>query len=181
MHNCNALLYCNDKKNAIAMVIIYVLFCFFADDMLLFTEANLQQMEYVREVLGYFCHFSGAKVSKEKSNIVFSSNVPRPVGSEISNLVGFRVANSLGTYLGIPFVEGRSERQRFAPLLKKIRARLDNFSGRSLSLAGRLTLVKSVLCSIPYYTMQIARLPCSVCRSIEEMIRSFLWGSSGEA
>lgn len=49
----------------------------FADDLLVFSEASEEHVRIVKEVLEYFCEFLGAKISKDKSIIVFSSNVHR--------------------------------------------------------------------------------------------------------
>lgn len=39
-----------------------------------------------------------------------------------------------------------------------------------------MTLVKSVLQAIPTYSMHIFRFPVSVCKSLDQMCRNFLWG-----
>lgn len=62
--------------------------------------------------------------------------------------------------------------------MDRIRQRLSGFSAKSLSLAGRLVLVKSVLCSILYYSMQTSKFPKLVCNKIEELVRGFLWHGS---
>ena len=48
-----------------------------------------------------------------------------------------------------------------------------------LSKGGRLTLVKSVLLSIPTYFLSLFPLPSSVAVKLEEIQRNFLWGSFG--
>ena len=45
-----------------------------------------------------------------------------------------------------------------------------------ISLAGRLTLINSVIFALPNYTMQTAVLPLSTCDEIDKKCRSFLWG-----
>jgi hypothetical protein len=42
-------------------------------------------------------------------------------------------------------------------------------------MAGRLTLSKFVLSFIPYYHMQYAKLPKTLCDEIEKTQRGFLW------
>lgn len=56
--------------------------------------------------------------------------------------------------------------------------RLSGWKAKTLSLAGRLTLVKSVTSAIPNHLMQTMELPRSVCDHIDKVNRSFLWGSS---
>ncbi|XP_004289445.1 PREDICTED: putative ribonuclease H protein At1g65750-like [Fragaria vesca subsp. vesca] len=57
---------------------------------------------------------------------------------------------------------------------------LSGWSSKTLSMAGRLTLVQSVTASIPIYAMQTAKLPLSLCESIDKANINFLWGDSNE-
>jgi hypothetical protein len=50
---------------------------FFADDVLLFTKANVTQARVIKEVLDNFCSLSGLKVSFEKSKFCTSAGVCR--------------------------------------------------------------------------------------------------------
>lgn len=43
-------------------------------------------------------------------------------------------------------------------------------------MAGRVTLVKSVITSIPSYTMQTTRIPKATIDEIEKLCKSFIWG-----
>lgn len=43
-------------------------------------------------------------------------------------------------------------------------------------MAGRGTLIQSVLEALPTYTMQTTRLPMSICDVLEKKSRDFLWG-----
>ena len=54
-------------------------------------------------------------------------------------------------YLGLPLRIGRTRRADEQILIDKIRARLSGWKGRLLTKAGRMTLVSSVLSSIPTY------------------------------
>jgi hypothetical protein len=45
----------------------------------------------------------------------------------------------------------------------------------NLSLAGRITLCKSVLMSVPLYPMQSILLPKSIFHEIEKICRRFIW------
>jgi hypothetical protein len=48
---------------------------FFADDILLFAEAKVGQMDTILECLNYFCAISGQKVSAAKTKVYFSKGV----------------------------------------------------------------------------------------------------------
>lgn len=58
--------------------------------------------------------------------------------------------------------------------------RLVGWKKQLLSKAGRLTLVKSTLSSLPTFYMSIFVLPASVRNRLERMEREFLWEGQGE-
>lgn len=57
-------------------------------------------------------------------------------------------------------------------------AKLSSWKSKLLNLAGRITLAKSVLSSIPIYIMQCFPLPKVTTNSINQVIRKFIWDSS---
>ncbi|PKI54066.1 hypothetical protein CRG98_025560 [Punica granatum] len=96
----------------------------FSDDLLLFAEALVDRIKEVMCVLETFCQGSGQKTE------------------------------DLGKYLGISIVHGRVQRTLFHSMLERVRNRLNGWSASSLTMAGPVTLVQSVLQSIPTYQMQ---------------------------
>lgn len=83
-------------------------------------------------------------------------------------------------YLGVLNVHGRMKAVYFEPLLDKIRARISGWKARILSFGGRITLIKSVLNSIPIYTLASMMVPKGVLVRIERLMASFLWNAQGE-
>ncbi|KAL9862399.1 putative RNA-directed DNA polymerase [Arabidopsis thaliana] len=150
----------------------------FADDLILFAEASVAQIQVIRRVLERFCVASGQKVSLEKSKIFFSENVSRDLGKLISDESGISSTRELGKYLGMPVLQRRINKDTFGDILEKMTTRLAGWKGRFLSLAGRVTLTKAVLSSIPVHTMSTIALPKSTLDGLDKVSRSFLWGSS---
>ncbi|KAL4353784.1 hypothetical protein GQ457_06G020480 [Hibiscus cannabinus] len=151
---------------------------FFADDLVLFAEATTQQMRVIRSILQAFCDSSGHKVSSSKTTIFFSANTERMIRQEIVSGFGFEEVNDLGKYLGVPLLHSRVKKATFGYLIEKVRNRLSHWEVGSLSLAGRITLARSVLHAIPNYTMQTMWLPKGVCLELEKIIRGFVWGEA---
>lgn len=149
---------------------------FFADDVVFFAEASLGQVSVIKRCLDQFCGVSGQKVSFEKSRISFSSNVSSVLAEQISSIVGIPTTSDMGVYLGIPTIYGRITKHTFHKLLDKVWARLATWKAKSLSLAGRITLAQSVLNSIPFYTMQVARIPMCLLNKLDRLCRCFIWG-----
>ncbi|KAG7540165.1 Ribonuclease H domain [Arabidopsis thaliana x Arabidopsis arenosa] len=152
----------------------------FADDLILFAEASVKQIRVIRKVLERFCVASGQKVSLEKSKIFFSENVSRDLERVISAESGIKSTRDLGKYLGMPVLQKRINKETFGDVLEKVSSRLSGWKGKCLSFAGRLTLTKAVLSSIPVHTMSTISLPKSTLESLDKASRSFLWGSNNE-
>ena len=49
-----------------------------------------------------------------------------------------------------------------------------------LSQAGKEIMIKAIIQSIPTYSMSVFRLPTSLCKDIEAMIKKFWWGARRE-
>ncbi|XP_074298106.1 uncharacterized protein LOC141628922 [Silene latifolia] len=149
---------------------------FFADDMVLFGEANGEQALVMKYVLDNFCEALGEKISVTKSRVFFSSNTDEGTRHKASSAFRFEETEDLGTYLGMPTINGRVTRHTFEHLEDKINTRLAGWSTKKLSLAGRETLVKSTLLTMANYSMQTAKIPRTICDSIDRKARRFLWG-----
>ena len=64
-------------------------------------------------------------------------------------------------------------------MIGRFEKRLSGWKAAYLSKGGRITLIKSVLSSIPTYFLSLFPLPASVANRLEALQRSFLWGSFG--
>ncbi|XP_074291074.1 uncharacterized protein LOC141617835 [Silene latifolia] len=124
---------------------------FFADDMVIFGEASVEQALVINFVINNFCKAYGEKVSVPKSRVFFSNNTDISTRTEVCEALGFEETDDLGKYLGMPTINGRVTRQTFAHLEDKINKRLAGWSTKRLSLAGRATLVQSTLTTIANY------------------------------
>ena len=58
----------------------------FVDDIILFAEASIHQVQVVKGVLDLFCQALGQRVNYHKSTIVFSANVSDNLAT---NIAGF--------------------------------------------------------------------------------------------
>ncbi|XP_073051702.1 uncharacterized protein [Primulina eburnea] len=148
----------------------------FADDMLLFAEASIDQLHIIMECLNKFCTSSGQRVNFQKSHIFFSRNVSATVANDISSTSGIPLTTDLGRYLGVPSIHRRVTNNLFKKVLDRVKSRLEGWQTKYLSFAGRKVLVQSVLNAIPLYSMHTNLLPIGICSEIEKTIGNFLWG-----
>lgn len=89
---------------------------FFADDIILFAEASIDQAIVIRDCLDRFCSASGEKVSMAKSKVYFSDNLSLKNREEISEALGMDRTTDLGLYLGIPTLTSRVTKETYAHL-----------------------------------------------------------------
>lgn len=153
---------------------------FFADDIFLFDEANVNNAKAITNVLDDFTHHSGLHINLKKSKNFFSSNCKNSISSNISIMLNIKQTSSLGAYLGFPLLPRNPKHSDFEPLLENLNSKMAKWKTKTLTLAGRVTLAKSVLNVIPTHIMQCLVLPSKTSETINRIVRNFIWGSSNE-
>ncbi|XP_022551765.2 uncharacterized protein LOC106393375 [Brassica napus] len=121
----------------------------FADDILVFTDGTSASLFGVLEVFKDFASTSGLHINPSKSTL-FSA------GEEANQLVvtDHRVGIQSGTlpirYLGLTLTTKALTRLDYEPLLNRIQNEFLLWSHKSLSYAGRLQLIKTVITRFPH-------------------------------
>lgn len=135
---------------------------FFIDDLILFAEASTNQARVLKKCMDAFCDLSGQSVNFEKSKIYCSPNVCKELASNISQICGSPLTNNLGKYLGMTLIHSRVSKNTYVEFIDKVLNRLASWKSKTLSMAGRLTLIQAVSASIPVYAMQKSKLPVTI-------------------
>ena len=138
----------------------------FADDVLLYCEATLDQTKVVMDTLNEFCIASGMKVNILKSKAMCSKRVHESVKRSIKEISSIRFVANLGHYLGFPLIQGRATKYTYDYILEKMQRRLSTWKGNLLNKAGHVCLAKSVTTTMPIYTMQMHYLPSNICDKV---------------
>ncbi|KAK4384578.1 hypothetical protein Sango_3046200 [Sesamum angolense] len=125
------------------------------------------------------CKDIGLKINPAKSQIIFSRAV-QTERQQILDYLGFQEGSLPVKYLGIPLTSSRLTIADCRPLIDKVDARLAGWNNQTLSYAGRLQLIKSVLSTLHMYWASAFILPKGVLKTLEKKMRQFLWqGSAG--
>lgn len=127
---------------------------FFADDCLLFNKVKASQVRLVNEVLQSFCVASGMKVSVHKSRFLPSKNLHRGMIEKFESIIGFHHTFNIGRYIGFPLLSGKIKKVDFAYIHDRINSRLACWKMKLFCRACRVTFAKSIISSMPLYTMQ---------------------------
>ena len=100
---------------------------FFADDLILFAKAYLDQVAIISKVLDIFYLSSGHRISKEKTTLFFSKNTDPHMASQIGDSFGFTVTTDIGKYLGVPLIHGRVTKSTYSYLVDKLQLRRSSY------------------------------------------------------
>ena len=84
--------------------------------------------------------------------------------------------NNCEKYLGLTMVGGKSKVGTFKELQERITKKVMGWKEKTISKAGRETLIKSVAQAIPTYSMSIFKIPRSVCEDINSVLAKYCWG-----
>jgi hypothetical protein len=149
---------------------------FFADDLVLFAKANSKSCQAINRALGKFYEISGQKVNLSKSSIFLPSRFNINRAPLLERELGFKISRSFGKYLGVPITTDGRNKQIYDFIVEKVRTKLAGWKARSLSMAGRCTLINSITSAIPTHIMQCCLLPTTILKELDKLNRNFLWG-----
>ncbi|XP_071729197.1 uncharacterized protein [Rutidosis leptorrhynchoides] len=148
----------------------------FADDLLVLCHGDVDSIKVIDKSLSEFSEFSGLFPSLMKSTIFFGS-VPGFIWHEILKIVPFQIGSLPMKYLGVPLLSKRLGISDCKCLVDKIKNRIHCWKTKTLSYAGRLQLISSVLSSMQIYWCSVYLLPKETINDIERMLKNFLWNS----
>ena len=110
------------------------------------------------EKLDWYSRVSRQVINTSKSQIFFSPNTAIDLKLKWNSL-HIRSVSTLGRYLGFNFNFSRHKVPHFHSLLDKINSKLQGWKAKLLSQAGGMTLIKSVISSLPLYTFSCFKIP----------------------
>ncbi|GJU50155.1 RNA-directed DNA polymerase, eukaryota, partial [Tanacetum coccineum] len=111
---------------------------------------------------------SGLKINLLKSQVM-GIGVPTDVVTHGAASIGCTVMNTPFKYLGITVGDNMSRHSAWSIVMQKIRSRLSSWKAKTLSIGGRLTLLKAVLGAVPLYFMSIYKAPKGVLHEMERI------------
>ncbi|GJZ05684.1 RNA-directed DNA polymerase, eukaryota [Tanacetum coccineum] len=146
---------------------------FYADDAIFVGEWSNYNLATIIQVLKCFNLASGLRINKHKSKLM-GVCVHSELVEGAANQVGCSTLNSPFTYLGVLVGGVMSRISTWEAIIQQVVKRLSKWKLKTLSIGGRLTLLKSVLCSIPIYHISIFKVPVEVLKRMESIRSHFL-------
>ncbi|XP_071939022.1 uncharacterized protein [Coffea arabica] len=153
----------------------------FADDMVIFTRCSQDALVSIKDFLQLYQSCSGQKVNIAKSAFYASARATDTQRALVSTTLGYQCQVFPFRYLGVPMIRGRVTCAVFDALLGKVRQKLFHWSSKMLSMGGKIVLLRSVLCSLPVYLLQVLQPPKAVLLQLGRLCNAFLWDTSIES
>lgn len=144
----------------------------YADDTLMFCDANLESLKNIKRALVLFHLASGLQVNYYKS-LLMGINTPREWLEMAANPLLCKSGLIPFTYLGLSIGGNPTRIQSWDPIIEKLSKKLPTWKGKLLSIGGRITLIKSSLSNLPLYFMSLFPVPKGVAKKINKITRLF--------
>ncbi|XP_026459958.1 uncharacterized protein LOC113360696 [Papaver somniferum] len=150
----------------------------FVDDILIFTKADMHNIEGIMGVLGYFSNVSVQMLNLDKSNVYFSHNIPLSYRNFLARELRMTQMTDTVKYMGVTLLIGRDKTKAFKPLIQSFGTRLKFWKGKTMNHSARTTMVKHVLNDLPTYQMGFFRIPKTMIDQMDSIQKNFWWGHS---
>ena len=150
----------------------------FADDTLLFSEDDVEQLNFRKWIIMCFELVSGLKINLQKSEVI---SVGETVDvNRATSLFGCKVGKLSTSYLGLPLGAPNRHCGVWDSIEERFKRKLTVWKKHYLSKGGRLVLLKNTLSNLPIYFMSLFVIPRKVRIILERIQRDFLWGDLGD-
>ncbi|WMV39938.1 hypothetical protein MTR67_033323 [Solanum verrucosum] len=150
----------------------------YADDTLIFCDAEEEQLKYLRVILVLFEGISGLHINWRKSMMYPINQVNNM--SCLASILGREIGVLPTIYLGMPLGAKSKSIDIWNSVIEKCEKKLAKWKSQYLSKGGRPTLINSVLDALPTYMMSLFPIPPGVIKRLDRIRRNFLWQGNKE-
>ena len=144
------------------------------DDTILFMDHDLEKARNMKLLLCAFEQASGLRINFHKSELFCFRNSQDHMDQYVE-LFGCKSGDFPIQYLGIPIHFRKLRNAEWRKVEERFERRLSSWKGKHLSIGGRLTLINSVLSSLPMYMMSFFALPKGVQKKLDYFRSRFYW------
>ncbi|GJT85373.1 RNA-directed DNA polymerase, eukaryota, reverse transcriptase zinc-binding domain protein [Tanacetum coccineum] len=148
---------------------------FYADDVVFLGQWSNSNISTIIKVLKCFFCASGLSINMHKSKLMGIA-VDDDIVNQAAHSIGCLQLKSPFSYLGSRIGGSMSRINSWDDIVNKLLARLSKWKMKTLSIGGRLTLLKSVLGSTPIYYMSLFKVPSQVLKRIKSIRSRFFNG-----
>ncbi|XP_075098979.1 uncharacterized protein LOC142175873 [Nicotiana tabacum] len=119
-------------------------------------------------------------IANRNKSCIYFGGVSNLLQQQIMDMLGYTKGELPFRYLGVPLSTKRLSAMQCELLIQRMLSKIQSWTTKFLSYAGRTVLVKSVLFAIQILWAQIFILPNKIIQFIETICRRFLWTGAAE-
>nr|GEV25730.1 RNA-directed DNA polymerase, eukaryota [Tanacetum cinerariifolium] len=149
---------------------------FYADDVIFMGQWSESNINTIIQALDCFYKASGLRMNLHKSKLMGISVKDEAV-SRAAIKMGCSTLKTPFTYLDIRVGGSMARIRSWDEIMDKVKSQLSNWKMNTLSIGGRMTLLKSVLSSTLIYYMSMFKVPSQVLKCLEGIRRKFFIGA----
>ncbi|KAL9995937.1 putative RNA-directed DNA polymerase [Helianthus debilis subsp. tardiflorus] len=149
----------------------------YADDVVFLGEWSDVNALNLRRLLRCFYLVSGLKVNLSKCS-VYGVGVDNVEAQRMADILVCNKGSFPFKHLGLVVGANMNLIRNWKPVIDVFKNRLSLWKAKHLSYGGRITLLKSVLNSLPTYFFSLYKAPVKVLEILERLRRVFFWGGS---
>nr|GEZ83543.1 RNA-directed DNA polymerase, eukaryota [Tanacetum cinerariifolium] len=149
---------------------------FYVDDAVFVGKWDPSNIKTTVHVLKCLYLASGLKINLHKSKLM-GIGINKEEIDLAASIVGCSTFSAPFKYLEVQVGASMSRLNSWNEVETKISSRLSRWKLKTLSIGGRLTLLKSVLSAIPLYHMSLFKVPTGTLHSLESIRRDFFNGA----
>ncbi|GJS93271.1 RNA-directed DNA polymerase, eukaryota [Tanacetum coccineum] len=138
---------------------------FYADDVIFVGKWNSSNLSTIVNVLKWFYLASGLKINLNKSKLM-GIGISHDVVASAAKSIGCSILHTPFNYLGVKVGGIMSRLSSWDDVVAKLSAVLSKWKLNSLSIGGRLNLIKFVLSSLPLYYMSSFKPSYATCQLV---------------
>ncbi|KAL5544106.1 hypothetical protein UlMin_007890 [Ulmus minor] len=131
----------------------YLFVIYSHNDSLILCTAKTLEAIHLKSRLNSYAKASGQLINFDKSALSFSPNTKYSDNDVICSIFGVNQVQNHELYLGIPIFSMRNKRIQFGYVRDRVIRKIQGWKEKTFLQGGREVLLKSVVQSIPTYTM----------------------------
>ncbi|XP_071727444.1 uncharacterized protein [Rutidosis leptorrhynchoides] len=116
----------------------------------------------------------GLKVNFSKS-CLYAIRVPNAEIEEMAAIMGCSIGKLPFTYIGLPLGCKMNKSKDWDLIVEKVLNKLSDWKAKSMSFDGSITLIKSVLSSLPLYAFSLFRAPSCIINLLEGRVKYWVF------
>lgn len=98
---------------------------FFADDAIIFGQANKEEIYQIINIFNVFTAASGQKINLQKSGLICGKGISPVLKAELASILNIPIWDTPGKYLGIPVKWGNSKSQPLQWIKERVFSKLE--------------------------------------------------------